>query len=223
VKHDAKKGTTSVSDIMAAQPWTCVLGDSLNRAAQLMWDHRCGCVPIVDRAGALAGLLTDRDVAMSAYTQGRRLTDIPVEAAMSRPGVTCRPASTIEDAENLMMAHAVRRLVVIDDTGQLRGLVSLDDIARCGAAWEGRADIDLERTALTLGEISRRTTTTESDSPEQVTTDVKDLVRNSLAVLKTLRKEIHVDLNLAGTKMRDRWRRLEGRLRRERGHRCEEE
>jgi CBS domain-containing protein len=215
MRRDARKDTGTVSDVMRTDVGTCVVGESLNRAAQLMWDRRCGSVPVFDRGGDLVGLLTDRDVAMAAYTQGRRLDDIAVETAMSRPAVVCRPTATIEDVENLMMAHAVRRLVVTDDDGALRGVVSLDDIARCGVAWDGDTDIDLERAALTLGEISRRTTTTEDEdnSPDPATTDVRNLVRNSLALLKTLRREVHVDLELAGQEVRDRWRRLEARLR----------
>ena len=43
-------------------------------------------------------------------------------------------------------------------------------------------------------------------------TDLEDLVQNSLAVLRTLRDEIRVDLNLASNELHDRWRRLEARL-----------
>jgi CBS domain-containing protein len=204
----------NASQIMTKDLATCLVGDSLNAAAQLMWERRCGFVPVLERAGgALAGVLTDRDVAMAAYTQGRRLDDVTVDTAMSRPAVTCAPTTTVEDIEDLMMAHAVRRLVVVDEDGRPQGVVSLDDVARCGSAWDGDGDVDLERVALTLGEISRRTTTNDEEEPEQPETDVAELARNSLAVLKTLRDEIRVDLNLAGKEVRDRWRRLEARLR----------
>ena len=207
------EGTMNVSSIMTRNAATCLATESLNRAAQLMWERRCGAVPVLDQGGSVIGLLTDRDVCMAAYTQGRRLDDVTVETAMSRPARTCLPTVAVEEAENLMMAHAVRRLVVVDSFGQIQGIVSLDDIARLGAAWDSDGDIDLERVALTLGEISRRTTTTEEDGPEAPETDLTELVQNSLAVLKTLRDEIRVDLNLAGKEVRDRWRRLETRLR----------
>jgi len=202
-----------VADIMTREVATCAAGDSLNRAAQLMWERRCGAIPVVDQDGRAAGLLTDRDVCMAAYTQGRRLDDVTVDTAMSRPARTCTPTASAEEAEDLMMAYAVRRLVVVDSDGRVAGVVSIDDVARCGAVWDGRGDVDLERTAMALGEISRRTTTTEEDGPEQPETDLTELVENSLAVLKTLRDEMRVDLNLAGKEVRDRWRRLETRLR----------
>lgn len=203
----------TIGDLMTKDVATCKTTDSLNRAAQLMWERRCGCVPVVDEGEQVVGMLTDRDVCMAAYTQGRRIDDIAVTTAMSRPVRTCSPSTTIEEAEDLMMAHGVRRLVVVDE-GRLQGLVSLDDIARSAAAWDGKGEIDLERAAVVLGEIARRTTTTEEDGPEDQypETDVTDLVQNSLAALRTLRDEIRVDLNLAGKEVRDRWRRLEVRL-----------
>jgi len=203
----------NVSEIMTTDAATCRTGDSLNRAAQIMWDGRCGCVPILSQDGRVAGIVTDRDVAMAAYTQGRRLDDIAVDTAMSRPAWTCVETTTVEEAEDLMMANAVRRLVVVNGDQQPRGIVSLDDIARHAGAWDGGHDIDLERIALVLGEISRRTTTTEDDGPAtRSESDLADLVTNSLAALEALRDEIRVDLELASKDVRDRWRRLEARL-----------
>ena len=204
-----------VSDVMTSELVTCRGDDSLNRAAQLMWERRCGTVAVVDDAGKVLGVLTDRDAAMAAYTQGRRLDDIAVASAMSRAVRTCPASASIEDAEDIMAAHAVRRVVVIADDGRACGMLSIDDIARSGAEWDGKGEIDLEQVALTLGEISRRSATTDDDTPDEQTpeTDINDVVRNSLSALRTLRDEIRVDLNLAGKEVRDRWRRLEARLR----------
>jgi len=204
-----------VADAMTSELVTCRADDSLNRAAQLMWERRCGTVAIVDDAGKVMGVLTDRDVAMAAYTQGRRLDDIAVASAMSRAVRTCPALASIEDAEDIMAAHAVRRVIVIDDDGRACGMLSIDDIARSGAEWDGKGDIDLEQVALTLGEIARRSAGDDDDTPDEQTpeTDINDVVRNSLSALRTLRDEIRVDLNLASKEVRDRWRRLEARLR----------
>jgi CBS domain-containing protein len=212
-KNRSAEAPMKIADLMTKDVVSCRTTDSLNRAAQLMWDRRCGCVPVLDETDQLAGMLTDRDVCMAAYTQGKRIEDIAATTAMSRPAWTCTPSTSAEEAEDLMMAHGVRRLAVVDD-GRLVGVVSLDDIARSGAEWDGKSEIDLERVALALGEISRRTTArdgerTEGNAPEP---DLTELVKNSLAALRTLRDEIRVDLNLAGKEARDRWRRLEVRL-----------
>ena len=200
-----------ISDLMTVNVVVCSTKDSLNRVAQLMWEHRRGCIPVLDETHRVVGLLTDRDLCMAAYTQGRRLDDMPVTSAMSRPVWTCLPSASVEEVEDIMMAHGVRRVVVAGPEGRLSGLVSLEDIARSGAEWDGRGDIDLERVSFALAEVSRRNTATDEDGPEPET-EVTELVRNSLEVLRTLRDEIRVDLNLAGKDMRDRWRRLETRL-----------
>jgi len=204
-----------VADVMTNDLVTCRADDSLNRAAQLMWERRCGTVAVVDQAGKLAGVLSDRDACMAAYTQGRRLDDVAVANAMSRAVRTIRASASIEDAEDVMAAHAVRRVVVVDDDGRACGMLSIDDIARSGAEWDGKGEIDLEQVALTLGEIARRSAGTDDDMPDEQTpeTDISDLVQNSLSALRTLRDEIRVDLNLASKEVRARWRRLEARLR----------
>ena len=204
-----------VADVMTSDLVTCRGDDSLNRAAQLMWERRCGTVAVVDGAGKVEGVLSDRDICMAAYTQGRRLDDVAVVTAMSRAVRTCPASASIEDAEDIMAAHAVRRVIVIGDDGHACGMLSIDDIARSGAEWDGKGEIDLEQVALTLGEISRRSAGTDDETPDEQTpeTDINDIVSNSLSALRTLRDEIRVDLNLAGKEVRDRWRRLETRLR----------
>jgi CBS domain-containing protein len=200
-----------VSQLMTTDVTTCFATDSLNRAAQIMWERRCGSVPVVDGAGRVVGMLTDRDVSMAAYTQGRLLDDIAVTLAMSHHVWTCPAAATAEEAESVMMAHDVQRLVVVDGEGRLVGLVSLAGIARQAAAWDGNGDIDLERVALALGEISRRMSTSRQDAPG-LEAQLSDVVQNSVEVLKTLGDEIRADLELAGEEARRRWPHLEARL-----------
>jgi len=202
-----------IADVMTKDVTTCSANDSLNRAAQLMWERRCGYLPVLNEGGRVVGIVTDRDACMAAYTQGRRLDDITVTTAMSRPVWTCAPSATVDEAEDLMMAHGIRRLVVVEE-GLVQGVVSLDDIARNGAEWDGKGEIDLERLALALGEIARRTSAAEEEGPasEDADADIGELAKNSLAALRTLREEIRVDLELATKEARDRWRRFETRL-----------
>lgn len=62
----------------------------MNEAARIMWEHDCGCVPVVDEGRRVIGMLTDRDACMAAYTQGLRLQDLPVHRAMSNGATACR-------------------------------------------------------------------------------------------------------------------------------------
>lgn len=118
-----------VSERMSSDVWTAGPNDSLDRAAQIMWEHDCGCVPVVDHEQRLVGVITDRDICMAAYTQGSCLRDIPVERSMSRSTHVCAPDDTLESAAAKMGERQVRRLPVLDD-GRLVGILALGDLAR---------------------------------------------------------------------------------------------
>jgi CBS domain-containing protein len=119
-----------LKNLMAKDVKTCRVWDDLNTAAQIMWDHDCGCVPVLDDMSKLVGMLTDRDICMAAYTQGKPLREMQVKSAMSKTVHTCSLQDTLSVAENLMQAHKVRRLPVLDGQGLLVGIISLHDIAR---------------------------------------------------------------------------------------------
>lgn len=122
-----------VAKLMHRDVATCRTIDTLARAAQLMWDRDIGCLPVVDEGGHVAGMITDRDVCMAAYTRGVPLTAIPVTLAMSRTVHACLPTDELSTAEHVMTQHQVRRLPVIDDQGNLVGLISLTDVARAAS------------------------------------------------------------------------------------------
>jgi CBS-domain-containing membrane protein len=120
----------NVDDVMTREVQTCPWGASLNEAARLMWDHDFGVLPITDGEGTVVGILTDRDLCMAAYTQGRALPQISVATAMSRAVHSCKRHDSVAEAMATMKAHQVRRLPVLDDEGHIEGLLSLSDLTR---------------------------------------------------------------------------------------------
>ncbi len=119
-----------VSELMSRNLETCHPQDSLQDAAGKMWDHDIGCLPVLDAESHVIGMITDRDVCMAAYTQGRPLTAISVQSAMAHQAFCCLPTDRIEDVETVMKTHKVRRVPVIDEQGHPVGLISMNDIAR---------------------------------------------------------------------------------------------
>jgi CBS domain-containing protein len=113
---------------------TCGPGDTLNRAAQLMWDHDVGMLPVVDSELRPIGAITDRDICMAAYTQGGPLWALRVETAMAKTVFTCRLDDTVSTAAETMQQKRVRRLPVVDIGGRVAGVLSLDDLATQAAA-----------------------------------------------------------------------------------------
>jgi CBS domain-containing protein len=147
-----------VEQLMTRNVKTCTEADTLNRAAQLMWEADCGFIPVIsaDGNGKLVGVLTDRDIAMAAYTQGKQLWSIPVGTAMARNVIVCHTRDGISQAEAIMRDNRIRRLPVLDDQERLVGILSLNDIAREAereTAAGKRAEVSPEEVSRTLASV----------------------------------------------------------------------
>ena len=123
-----------ISSLVQHDVTSCHVHDTLDRAAQLMWEHDVGCLPVIDDEGRVAGMITDRDTCMAAYTRGEPLRAISVETAMAKQVFACHETDDVDAINHAMSAHQIRRMPVIDDLGHLAGIVSLNDLARAAKA-----------------------------------------------------------------------------------------
>src|SRR6476659_2910184 len=117
-----------VRELMSTEPRTCTAKHTASDAARTMWECDIGSLPVVDDDDVPVGMVTDRDVCMAAYQQGRPLSAIPVLDVMSPEIHTCLESDSLASAERTMRAWQVRRLPVIDDDGRLVGVLSLNDL-----------------------------------------------------------------------------------------------
>jgi CBS domain-containing protein len=142
-----------VRTIMRPAPSSCSPDDTLNRAAQIMWDRNVGVVPVVDETGRLVGILTDRDICMAAYTRGLPTQAMSVASAMATNVYPCSPEDSIGHVASVMAERQIRRVPVLE-AGRLAGIVSLGDIARFVATRDrGKSSACLALT-LTLAAVS---------------------------------------------------------------------
>jgi CBS domain-containing protein len=118
-----------VETIMTAEAARCSPDESLAQCARTMWERRCGAVVVVDDADRPIAVVTDRDIAMAAYIQGKALDAIPTRTAMSERLFTVHRRQSVWTAEGIMRRAQVRRLPVVDDDQRLIGILSIDDIA----------------------------------------------------------------------------------------------
>jgi CBS domain-containing protein len=133
--------------------------DTLNGVAQLMWERDCGSIAVVDDDGKPIAMITDRDICMASYTQGKPLFDIPVSAAMSRGVTVCQKGESLATAESMMRSQQIRRLPIVDGDGRILGVLSLNDIAIHGHEHKhlgGRGELGSEAIASTLSAICAR-------------------------------------------------------------------
>jgi CBS domain-containing protein len=160
----------NVLDAMTRDPKSCRPEDDVAFAAKVMWDHDCGCVPVVDGENRLVGIVTDRDVCMAALMSGRPLYEIRVTSVMARDVVACKPNDRLSDAQVLMRRSKIRRLPVTDRDGRLLGILSLHDIARVAEAARGLfPPVRLKEVARTFAEVTR---SNESAAVPSVTADI---------------------------------------------------
>jgi CBS domain-containing protein len=117
----------NVEDLMS-EAKCCGQDDTARDCATLMRDAEIGFVPICNEAGEPVGAITDRDLAIRVLAEGRS-SDDPVERFMTRDVVACRLGDDIDEAEQLMREHQKSRIMVCDEMGRLRGVISLADIA----------------------------------------------------------------------------------------------
>jgi len=145
----------NASQLMTKAVRSCSPDDTLQRAAQLMWEGDCGAVPVVDAEDRVVGMITDRDVTMAAYTQGRALCEIPVASAMANQVHGVRENDSIDLVETLMRRARVRRVPVLDGGGRLQGIISMNDLARHAMRSGRKADgLRPESIVQTLAAIS---------------------------------------------------------------------
>src|ERR1041384_3197548 len=108
---------------MIINPITLGPDRPLREAVQLMARFRISGVPIVDAAGKLVGIITNRDL------QFERELDRPIKAALTKEKLVTAPVgTTLDEAERILGKHRIEKLPVVDPQGVLRGLITIKDI-----------------------------------------------------------------------------------------------
>ncbi|MEO0360760.1 MAG: CBS domain-containing protein [Pseudomonadota bacterium] len=100
---------------------------SLAEIAALMRSNDIGAVPIGEN-DRLVGMVTDRDIALRAFADGKDPSAMTASDVMSKGVVYCTTAEEIGDAIHLMEQKQIRRLPVIDEDKRLVGMLSLGDV-----------------------------------------------------------------------------------------------
>jgi len=108
---------------MILNPITLGPDRPLREAHQLMARFKISGVPIVDGAGKLIGIITNRDL------QFERELDRPIRDAMTKEKLVTAPVgTTLDEAERILAKHRIEKLPVVDKQGVLKGLITIKDI-----------------------------------------------------------------------------------------------
>jgi len=115
-----------IREVMTEGLVTAAPASSVREVAELMRERNVGSVVLVEGDRAV-GMVTDRDLAISVVADGRDVSDRAADHA-SAPVISGEPDMDVSEAAELMVRHAVRRLVLTEDERPI-GIVTLDDIA----------------------------------------------------------------------------------------------
>jgi IMP dehydrogenase len=110
---------------MILDPVTLPLSANVSDAKASMKEHGIGGIPIVDDAGKLAGIVTNRDLRFE-----KRNDRLITEVMTSENLVTAPEGITLAEAEDILQAHKIEKLPVVDENQQLVGLITFRDITK---------------------------------------------------------------------------------------------
>ena len=99
-------------------------------AAQLLAEKRIGVVIVKGAEGALAGILSERDVVRAVGTDGPLALGRNISVYMTKNVATCREADTVEDLMEMMTCGRFRHVPVLNDDKALCGLISIGDVVK---------------------------------------------------------------------------------------------
>ena len=117
-----------VRDVMSDYPLIIPEGTSVEYAAGMMRDNHIGFIPVGSKED-VAGVITDRDIAIRVTADCKDPKHTIVQDVMTRDGAYCFEDQDIEDACFMMEDKHLRRLLVFDRSHRLVGVLSLDDVA----------------------------------------------------------------------------------------------
>ena len=110
---------------MVTNPVTCSPEDTLENVDRLCGRYRISGLPVVDSAGVLVGIVTNRDMRFEE-DKSRLVKDVMT----SMPLVTGKVGISADEALTLLRSHKVEKLPLVDDLGRLKGLITVKDFIK---------------------------------------------------------------------------------------------
>jgi CBS domain-containing protein len=145
-----KEAHMRVRDVMIKQTAFCALDASLAAAVESMVSHACGFLPVVGEGGNVIGVITDRDICIALGTRNRKPSEVlvrdvvlPKESTFPKL-FTCTPEDDVHCVLKTMRKERIRRVPVVDVEGELRGILSIDDLAARACQYAGKRDVSCQ-------------------------------------------------------------------------------
>ena len=115
---------------------------TLADAAVTLHRNRIGAIVVVDGAGEVLGIISERDLVVAVAESGSAALEATISSRMTAKVVTCAPGASIDEIMTLMTERKFRHVPVIDG-GRLSGIVSIGDMVK-----HRLAEIEAEHRAM---------------------------------------------------------------------------
>ncbi len=119
-------------------PVTLSPSETIGRAQELMTNHNISGLPIIGEGDRVVGILTNRDLRFHRSPETR------IEDVMTSRLVTSGPSTTLESAKDTLHQNKIEKLLLVDEEGRLKGLITMRDITET-AKWPAACRDDLGR------------------------------------------------------------------------------
>lgn len=108
---------------------TARANERVGEAARVLAARNIGAVVVTDASGAVAGILSERDIVRAVAEQGARALERPVSEIMTRDVEVCGPQDSVDDLMERMTHGRYRHMPVVEN-GRLTGIVSIGDVVK---------------------------------------------------------------------------------------------
>jgi len=127
-----------VEEVMTKNIAIATVSTSLHEVAQMMADYDCGCIPVIEKVENKRpiGMITDRDMVLRTIAHNKDPLNMTAGEVMTDNVITVKPELSLEECILKMEKAQIRRVAVVDQEGNILGMVSQADIARQAPAFE---------------------------------------------------------------------------------------
>jgi CBS domain-containing protein len=133
-------------DVMTPDPACCSPHTTLDEVAKMMAANDCGEIPVIGTTDQVIGVVTDRDIVCRVVAEGKNPMAYTAETCMSKPVLTVRDDSPLDEVVAAMEKHQVRRVPVVDERESCVGIISQADVSlRGNTAEAGQLVHDVSR------------------------------------------------------------------------------
>lgn len=120
-----------VHEVMTIHLSECTVETKLTDVAKMMLDEDCGAIPVIESKEnpKPVGIITDRDIVIRSIALGKNPLEMRASDCMTSEVFTIDEDAQLADCYDVMINNKVRRVVVLDGKGLIKGIVSQADIA----------------------------------------------------------------------------------------------